>query len=129
MSGLTRICRMENRNILGSMRKQEPSRSCLVGIIGVLTVAGVLWGMVEESHADPQGLNMTTLSMLQPGQVNANHGQVLVIDNKQYPVSPSVIVTDDEGRTRNLNEVVSGTQVRIHLRNDQIDQLVIMLPR
>jgi hypothetical protein len=102
---------------------------CLGGIIGAL--ACVLPGIVTNGYADPgSGDLRASLVMLQPGEVTANNGGGdLVIDNQRYMVLASVTVMDDEGRPRNINELVPGTQVRFRLRNEKIDQLVMMLPR
>jgi hypothetical protein len=100
----------------------------LVGSMAFLPFAPL--GRAADAHADPTTNDgRASLLLLQLGEVTANPGGELVIDHKRYPVSPSVIVTDDEGRPRDLKELVPGTPVRFHLRNDKIDQLVMMLPR
>ncbi len=115
---------------LGIPPKQKVSCLSIRGTVGVLIMAGVLLGVAEGSRADTQGPDIrATLIMLQPGEVTANYGTEILIDNKRYTVLPSVTVSDDEGQPRDLKEAVPGTQVRFHLRKDGIDQLVIMMPR
>jgi hypothetical protein len=101
----------------------------LVAAMGVLIGAGILLHVADGSCADLQPLDRNTLLTLQPGEVNANHGEEIVIDNKRYVMSPSVTIMDDEGRSRDLKSVVPGTQVRFRLRQGTIDLLVMMLPR
>ena len=66
---------------------------------------------------------------LQSGQVTANSGNGVQVDGKIYQLHPSVIIQDDEGRPRQLKEVVPGMFVKYHLKGEQIDQLIILLPR
>ncbi len=108
--------------------KEVIARICLIAALSV----GILlfWGHMQAAYAELDVANLkASLPMLQQGEVTANNGQDILIDNNRYPVLPSVLVTDDEGRPRDLKEFVRGTQVRFHLRNNKIDQLVMMLPR
>jgi hypothetical protein len=104
---------------------------CVVGICIASVLACFLPGIVADGYADPaSGDPRASLLLLQPGEVTANNGGGdVVINNHRYMALPSVTVTDDEGRPRELKEVVPGTQVRFHLRGEKIDQLVILLPR
>ena len=110
-------------------------RKHCVGTARTITVLigmamAVLFGVAEPRAADPQNLNVRAmLATLEPGEVTANHGEELVINNVRYSVLSSATVTDDEGNPRNLKEFIPGIQVRFHLKKGSIDQLVLMLPR
>lgn len=110
------------------MHEEAVSRLCLITILGALVI--LFLSRIQQAHAEPETANeKASLAMLQPGEVTANQGENILIDNKRYSMLPSAIVRDDEGRPRDLKEFVPGMQVRFHLRNDKIDQLVMMLPR
>jgi hypothetical protein len=66
---------------------------------------------------------------LPSGEVVANSANGLQIDGKVYQLHPSVMVQDDEGRPHQVKDVVPGMFVKYHLKGEQIDQLIILLPR
>jgi len=69
------------------------------------------------------------LANLQGGQVTANSGNGVQVDGRNYPLHPSVIVQDDEGRRRQINEIVPGMFVKFHVKGEQIDLLIMLLAR
>lgn len=114
--------------LLTFMHDKAVSRLWLIAILSVLVF--LFLGRIQQAHAEPETVNVkASLAMLQPGEVTANQGGDILIDNKRYSVLSFAIVTDDEGKPRDLKEFVPGMQVRFHLRSDKIDQLVMMLPR
>jgi len=110
------------------MHEEAVSRLCLIAILGALIL--LFLPRIQQAHAESETANVkASLAMLQPGEVTANNRGDILIDNKRYSLLPSAIVTDDEGRPRDLKEFAPGMQVRFRLRSDKIDQLVMMLPR
>jgi hypothetical protein len=99
-----------------------------MGAVLVLAMA-LLSGAAEPSAADQQNFDKAMLVTLQHGEVTANHGDELVINNARYSVLPSALITDDEGRQRMLKDFMPGTQVRFHVKQGSVDQLVMMLAR
>lgn len=129
MSSLDRKSRGGSRMVFGLMWGKVAVALQMVAITGVLSTAGVLLDAVDGRCADPQPMDMKTLATLQPGEVNANHASDIIINNTRYSVLPSATVMDDEGNQRDLKEVVPGTFVRFHVRKDQIDTIVVILPK
>ena len=76
-----------------------------------------------------QTLDRGSLVNLKLGHVTAMRGTDIQIDHKEYPLTSDVTITDDEGRPKDLKDLGPGTLVRFHVKNNQIDQIVIMLPR
>lgn len=117
----------------GSRFLMVPFRKAISRLRLIAVLSGVvllLWGPIQAGYAETDTVSLkASLAMLPQGEVMANNGQEIFIDNTRYLMLPSVLVTDDEGRPRDLKEFVRGTQVRFHLRKDKIDQLIMMLPR
>jgi hypothetical protein len=127
---LGRTIRRDHRNTehpLGAKHKRGASRCCVVWIIGAMSF--MLLGGVDGNCADVQPVDRNFLLTLKQGEVTANNGEELLIDNIRYAVLPTATVTDDEGRSREWKQVIPGAQVRFQLQQNKIVQLVIMLPR
>ena len=90
--------------------------------IGGLTLVGVDEGLAQSSGS-------ASLADFKSGQVTDKKGNRLEIDNKDYVLKSDVAVRDDEGKKRDLSEVVPGVMVQFHLKQGRIDQLVLVLPR
>lgn len=129
MSGRDRRPHEENRIAFGSMWGKVAFALRMVATMGALVGTGLLLDAVDGSCADLQPIDRNILVTLQLGVVSANHGQEIFIDNRRYSVLPSATVTDDEGNPRDLKEVVPGTFVRFHVRKDQVDTIVVILPK
>lgn len=69
------------------------------------------------------------MTNLQSGEVVTNSGDRVQVGGKTYPLHPAVMIQDDEGRPRQIKEVVPGMLVKFHVKGEQIDQLIIVLPR
>ncbi len=63
------------------------------------------------------------------GVVTANNGTVLRIDGRDYRLDPGVTVTDEDGSVYAIQDLKRGEQVKFHLRNRKIDQIIWILPR
>ncbi len=106
-------------------RMQAPSirNKAMWAILGVLAVSAV----AATSWA--QSLSSPSTAGFQTGEVGSSSDKHMVIDHKSYAVSPEVKVTDDEGGTREYKQVGPDQIVMFHLKNGQIDQLIIVLPK
>src|SRR5438093_5587704 len=89
--------------------------------IGAMSMQGIARGWA-------QTLDRESLVNLKAGQVTAVRGTDIQIDNMDYPMTSDVTITDSEGRPKDLKDLGPGTLVRFHMRNSQIDRIVIMLP-
>jgi hypothetical protein len=101
-------------------------------IIGGMPIGGVPIGGITVNGVD-EGLAQTSgsgsLADFKPGHVTGKQGNKLEIDKKDYVLHANVTVKDDEGRPRELSDVVPGTMVQFHLKQGRIDQLVLVLPK
>ncbi len=65
----------------------------------------------------------------QAGQITAKLANGLQIDHKHYPLDTGVTITDDEGRTRELKDLVRGSLVQFHLKQGRVDKIMLLLPK
>ena len=95
-------------------------------VVGGTTICDLSMHGIARGWA--QTLDRGSLVNLKDGQVTAVRGTEIQIDNKDYPLASEVTITDSEGRPKDLNDLGPGTLVRFHVKNNQIDRIVIMLP-
>lgn len=87
-------------------------------------------GTERETVAAQTGQPAASMSNFQSGLVtSAKSETTLQINNTNYTLKPKVIIKDDEGRERDERELLPGVQVQYHLKEGQIDQIVIVLPK
>ena len=96
-------------------------------IIGGVPIGGITLNGVDEGLAQTSG--SASLADFKSGQVTDRQGNKLQIDKKDYVLQSNVSVKDDEGKQRELTEVVPGVMVQFHLKQGRIDQLVLVLPK
>ena len=96
-------------------------------IIGGVPIGGITLNGVDESLAQSSG--SASLADFKSGQVTDKKGNRLEIDKKDYVLQANVTVRDEEGKPRQLTEVVPGVMVQFHLKQGRIDQLVLVLPK
>jgi hypothetical protein len=65
------------------------------------------------------------------GEVTANRGTTIQIDNQDYVLLDDAAITDDAGKPRDRKELVPGTDVKFHVsaRRGGIDQIIMILPK
>ena len=117
-----------SRTTVGSVENSRiPRAMCVCGVLIMTLVAS----MPQSSVADENtALSAPTVSsVLLTGVVTSNYGTSIQINGRNYSSHPSLVVTDDEGRPRAIKDAAQGMQVKYHVKNDQIDQLVIVLMR
>ncbi len=99
-----------------------------------LAIMGLLIGSepgTDRATAEAQtGQPAVSGSNVQSGLVTAaTHGTTLQINNTNFTLKPQAIIKDDEGRVRDERDLLPGVQVQYHLKEGQIDQIVIVLPK
>ncbi len=129
-----------------SRRRRQAGLSGTLGIIGVsggglravlvlLTIGNVLlcgvpFGSVDAGWAQGAGSSsLASSANFQSGQVTAKLPNGLQIDHKNYRLDTRVTITDDEGRTRELKDLVRGSLVQFHLKRGRVDKIILLLPR
>ncbi len=99
-------------------------------MIGLVLLGGVPFGSVEAGWAQGAGPSSSAGSAtFQSGQITANLATGLQMDHKHYPLDSIVTITDDEGRARELKDLVPGSRVQFHLKQGRIDKIVLILPK
>jgi hypothetical protein len=99
-----------------------------------LLILGVVLGL-SSSALGPQATSRAQQSESAPsvdmvsGQVTAKRGQSIEINGREYMLNRNVVIKDEEGRPRELKDFEQGTEVRFHLKQERIDQLVLILAK
>ncbi len=110
--------------------RMRARRRHLVLCLAVVALLIGVPGTGRETVAAQTGQPAASMSHFQSGLVtSAKSGTTLQINNTNYPLKPQVIIKDDEGRERDDRDLVPGVQVQYHLKEGQIDQIVIVLPK
>lgn len=104
------------------MRKTAPFRSLVV-----LAFVSLAVSVGHESWA--QSAASESRTGLRSGQVTGRQGTGIQIDGKDYKLAPAVTIKDDAGKPRDLDAFREGATIQFHVRHDQIDQLILVLPR
>lgn len=105
-----------------SMRMKKPIRNLVLFFIVSLALP-----VGHESWA--QSAASESRTGLRSGQVTGRQGTGIQIDGKNYKLAPDVTIKDNEGNTRDISAFLEGTAIQFHVRRDQIDQLILILPR
>lgn len=98
------------------------SMALMVIFSGSFPVPGSRIGLAQTS-------NPNAPVNFQSGQVTGKSETSVQISGKNYPLKKGVVIKDDEEKLRTDKELVPGTEVRFHLKQDEIDQIVIILPK
>ncbi len=93
-------------------------------ILLVVSSMGVISSEGWAERAEP-----VSYAGFQSGQVTDKRRNEIQIDKQGYSLHPMITITDDEGSLRDLQELTPGTWVKFHLKEQRIDQIVIILPR
>ncbi|HXF93000.1 MAG TPA: hypothetical protein VNK46_09590 [Nitrospiraceae bacterium] len=102
-------------------------------VFSLAVVALLIGGLPKMARAAVEaqtGQPTASVSNFQSGLVtSAKSGTTLQINNTNFTLKPQVIIKDDEGRLRDERELLPGVQVQYHLKEGQIDQIMIVLPK
>jgi len=105
-----------------------PARQLLLLAIVVASPSVPLLGL-EVGSGIAYGQQDASGTTLQSGEVTIITGTSVTVGGRNYPLDPAVLVKDDEGRRRQINEVVPGMQVKFHVKGERIDLLIMLQPR
>ncbi len=105
-------------------------RGMLALLVGLgAAIASVPIGGLHEGLAQTSGIPSLAVASFTPGQVTAVQGKTVGIDGKSYELKPNVVIQDEEGNPMEPAEIVPGAAVKFHLKEGQIDQMVLILPK
>ncbi len=81
--------------------------------------------------APSTSLGQTTISVINMmrGEVTSTGPKQVVVGSKPYILTDDVVIKDDRERSVELKNISIGDRVAFHLRQGQIDQLVLLLPK
>jgi hypothetical protein len=117
------MCERITKHVNGQSRfdshQSYLSRAALSVVI-IIQLVATSWAQM--SVADP-------LTSFLSGQVTAVQEKTLQIDNKNYEIKPDVTVKDEEGSPMELSDIVPGAEVKFLLKQSQIAQIILILPK
>ncbi|MGH7166672.1 MAG: hypothetical protein ACREIS_14230 [Nitrospiraceae bacterium] len=102
-------------------------RSLMTLSVGLLLLACLQIGVVPAASAQkaPSG----SITSLPSGQVTALRIDEIQISDRNYPLDPNVVVSDDAGSPRTLKDLKPGDWVRFHLRQERVDRIIVINPK
>jgi hypothetical protein len=83
----------------------------------------------EEPFQEPPAINLKALMGLPSGMITAVSEHQLDIDRVSYRIHPKILAVTDEGQPVPMKELFPFVTVRYHLKDQQIDQLLVLMPR
>ena len=91
-------------------------------LAAVLLVAGAggAWAHGSDSHP---------MDKFQAGQVTGKTDRSVRIDGREYALHPKVVIQDDEGRPKQLQDFTTDRYVRYQLKDDRVKELILVTPK
>jgi hypothetical protein len=97
--------------------------------VAALLLAIVLVSFKTDVSAEEQGLLSLITVGLQNGMVTAVQERSVEIDSRNYPVKETALIVNDQGTPIEFSSVAVNSEVKFHLKEGQIDKMVVSLPR
>ena len=94
-------------------------------LLGSILVLSVPVGIATDGWAQVTSPGST--GELRLGKVTAIGKKTIQIENKDYPLDPSVTIKDGVGAPQTLKDIRVGDPVRFHLKRGRIDQLILIM--
>jgi hypothetical protein len=96
-----------------------------IGVALVVAAALVLAGWSGTwAHGDDHPTDK-----LITGQLTGKTDRTVRIDGREFALHPRVVLEDDEGRPKLLQEFMPHMYVRYQLRDDRVKQLILVTPK
>jgi hypothetical protein len=89
--------------------------------------AGLL--VAGASGAWAHGGDDFTTDKFQAGRVTGKTDRTVRIDGREYPLHPRVVIQDDEGNPKQLQDFTADLYVRYQLKDDRVKQLILVTPK
>lgn len=96
------------------------------GVLALVLVGGAAFG--AKNDPDPPSVQVPTTDM-KAGRLTAKQEKSAEISGKDYAFHLQIAFADDQGRVREWKEFRRGDYVQYHLKQGQIDFLVLELPK
>lgn len=94
-----------------------------VGMIFSVAVAGA-----DETEPKVEPLVIPTTD-IKSGQITSKSEQSVAINGHDYAFQKNIVFADDEGERREWKEFKNRDQVQFHLKQGQIDYLILVPPK
>jgi len=101
--------------------------SLLLVVLALLAVEGGPIGGLRDVWAQPAGSTSNARAM--QGEITARQGYDIRINHQAYTLRRAVIIKDDEGRPKSLADLTPGAMVTFQVKQGQIDEIVVVMPR
>jgi len=97
-------------------------RGLLAGLAAVLLAAGPsgVWGQGKDDHP---------LDKFHSGRVTGKSDRGVRINNQDFALHPQIVIQDDEGRPKTLQDLRPDTEVRYLLKGDRVKELILVTPK
>ena len=102
------------------------------GLLALMLAVGMIFSVVVAGadEIDPKSiLPQIPKTDMKSGQITAKSEQSVEIDGRDYAFQKNVVFADDEGEWREWVEFKKRDEVRFHLKQGQIDYLILVPPK
>ncbi|MGH7165308.1 MAG: hypothetical protein ACREIS_07275 [Nitrospiraceae bacterium] len=101
--------------------------SLLLVVLALLAAEGGPIGGLHDGWAQTAGSTSSANAM--QGEITARQGYDIRINHQAYTLHRDVIIKDDEGRPKNLADLTPGATVTFQVKQGQINEIVVVMPR
>ena len=101
--------------------------SVLLALFALLAAQGGSVGALHEGWAQTAGSPSNANPM--QGEITARQGNQIRINSQTYVLHQQVIVKDEEGRPRGLADLTPGAMVTFQVKQGQISEIILVMPR
>lgn len=120
---------MGQQEVGNQSKADRPGASCIRYFLATaVLLLGNLATIPMAAVAMAASTDASETDSFERGEVTGKRERALLINNKEYSVLTDVTVKDTASTSRALSDVVPGMEVRFHLRQGRIDQIIIILP-
>jgi len=102
------------------------------GLLALMLAVGMIFSVAVAGAADvdpkAERPQIPTTDM-KSGQITAKSEQSVAINGHDYAFQKNVVFADDEGEWREWTEFKKRDRVQFHLKQGQIDYLILVLPK
>lgn len=93
-----------------------------LGVAGAIALACPVGGVAQAKD------HQAALKLVD-GTITEVSETFIQIDGTNYPLDPTLVVTDDGGRARQVSELGRGARILYHVKHRRLDRIVIILRR
>jgi len=99
----------------------------LIAVLAFLAAEASPIGGLSNTSAQSAG-SLSSVPAMQ-GEVTARQGYDIRINHQAYTLHQNVVIRDDEGRPKTLADLTPGTTVTFQMRQGQIYEITVVMPR